>query len=42
MAFQTIKFVKAPNSAGKNFIQKIEFPSSKIIYEIQEVKGATD
>jgi len=34
--------VKAPNNAGKNFIQNIEFPNNLISAETQEVNGGTE
>ena len=42
IVFQTTKMVNAPNNAGKNLIQKTEFPNCKINQEIQEVKGGTE
>ena len=42
IVFQTIKSVKAPKRAGKNFTQKTVLPRRNIIYEIQEVTGGTD
>ena len=40
--FHTSTMVKAPNNAGKNFIQNIEFPNNLIRPETQEVNGGTE
>lgn len=42
MACQITTIVKAPNSAGKNLIQKTELPKMNMRIEIQEVKGGTE
>lgn len=42
MAFHTTTIVNAPNSAGKNLIQKTPLPNCKISQDIQEVNGGTD
>jgi hypothetical protein len=42
IVFQTITNVSTPKRAGKNLIQKIEFPNKNIRNENQDVTGGTD
>ena len=42
IVFQTTNIVRAPNNAGKNFMNQTGLPAFKIIKEIQDVKGGTD